>query len=354
MRANDERVRGLITQEAADWFVANRAGLAAGERQAFAGWLRASPVHVEEYLAVSVIARDLHAACEEPAEFVDALLEQARGARDAGLKAAPLWPGLIVGARRGQSLPWRAAAAALGALAVVGLGLLWNERRTAHVPRTVETVAMHYFTRHGEQKAERLADNSMVHLNTDTAVTVRFGAQQRLVELDAGEVYFEVTHDPARAFRVRAASAEVVDIGTRFDVRVEHDSIVVTVVEGRVDVRPSLVADRPSVRLGANQQVTISGGTWPAAPVAVDARRTTAWLHRQISFDHQPLERVAQEFNRYSRKPIEITTPALRYLQISGVFSTDDTDAFVAFLRSLDGVHVEETATRIRVSQNQR
>ena len=64
------------------------------------------------------------------------------------------------------------------------------------------------------------------------------------------------------------------------------------------------------------------------------------------------LELVAAEFNRYSRKPIEITTPALRSLRVSGVFTTDNTAAFVAFLRTLDGVHVEVTATRILVSQD--
>ena len=79
-------------------------------------------------------------------------------------------------------------------------------------------------------------------------------------------------------------------------------------------------------------------------------QRTTAWLHRQIAFDHEPLERVAAEFNRYTSKPIEIATPALRNLQISGVFATDDPEAFIAFLRSLKGVRVEVTETRIRVS----
>ena len=49
-------------------------------------------------------------------------------------------------------------------------------------------------------------------------------------------------------------------------------------------------------------------------------------------------------------KPIEITTPALRNLKISGVFATDDPEAFIAFLRSLKGVRVEVTETRIRVS----
>jgi transmembrane sensor len=67
-------------------------------------------------------------------------------------------------------------------------------------------------------------------------------------------------------------------------------------------------------------------------------------------FDHEPLEHVVAEYNRYTAKPIEIATPALRNLQISGVFATDDTEAFVAFLRSLKGVRVEVTETRIRVS----
>jgi len=63
------------------------------------------------------------------------------------------------------------------------------------------------------------------------------------------------------------------------------------------------------------------------------------------------LDQVATEFNRYAPKSIVITTPALRSLQISGVFTTDDTAAFVAFLRSLEGVRVEETASQIVVSR---
>ena len=89
----------------------------------------------------------------------------------------------------------------------------------------------------------------------------------------------------------------------------------------------------------------------PATPAAVDAQLTTAWLHRQIMFENEPLDRVVSEFNRYAPKPIEIATPALRNLEVSGVFATDNSDALVAFLRSLEGVKVEVTATRILVSQ---
>jgi hypothetical protein len=47
--------------------------------------------------------------------------------------------------------------------------------------------------------------------------------------------------------------------------------------------------------------------------------------------------------------PIEIETPTLRTLRVSGVFAADDTDSFIVFLRSLEGVGVEVTSTRIRV-----
>jgi ferric-dicitrate binding protein FerR (iron transport regulator) len=48
---------------------------------------------------------------------------------------------------------------------------------------------------------------------------------------------------------------------------------------------------------------------------------------------------------------MEITTPELRTLAISGTFSVDDTESFVAFLRAMEGVRVEVTATHIRVSK---
>ena len=134
------------------------------------------------------------------------------------------------------------------------------------------------------------------------------------------------------------------------------ESTVVTVVEGEVRVGPSTAAGRPAgpqstgVRVGADHQLVIANGVWPPPKaVALDTERATAWLHRQIAFDHEPLEKVAAEFNRYAPKPIEIATPGLQKMQVSGVFATDDPEAFIAFLRSLKGVRVEVTETRIRV-----
>ena len=356
MADNEERVRRLIAQDAADWFVANRAGLSARERQNFAAWLKASPLNVEEYLAFSVIARDLLEVCRHSPKSLEALL--ARAQAEDPQPVAPLWPRLAPGLRATASRYWRAAGVGALTCAVLGVGALavWRFALDARLTAPAAVTTLHFETGHGGQATRPLPDGSVVHLNSDSVVSIRFSNQERRVELTAGEADFEVAHAPGRAFRVVAGIAAATAIGTRFDVRLEGASTVVTVAEGRVTVAPAVrpggSAPHPDIQLGPDQQVSVAADAWPARPVAADAQRSTAWLHRQISFDHEPLERVASEFNRYSSKPIEIATPALRKLEISGLFATDDTEAFVAFLRSLQHVRVEVTATRIIVSQN--
>lgn len=360
MKDENQRVRNFIGQEAAEWFVANRTGLMPDQRDSFGRWLRTSPVHIQEYLAVAAIARDLRQACSVSAQSIDLLIERARAAEDT--RARSFWTRLSAAVSEAPSLRLQRAAFSAAVLAVFGVGLflLLNLARTNRVSAP-EVSAMHFATGHGEQSTYRLADNSVLHLNTDSAVIVRYSTTDRVVVLTSGEADFEVVHEGQRKFRVLAGPAEVMDLGTKFDVRVEPDATVVTVVEGRVGVSRvemygGTVTDRSDkggvAQLGENQQIRVTAGAGALEPAAVDARSTTAWLHRQIKFEHESLEHVAREFNRYSAKPIEITTPSLRSLEISGVFATDDTDAFIAFLRSLQGVHVEVTATRIRVSRD--
>lgn len=357
MTSKDEQVRATIAEQASEWFVANdEAPLGTDQSTALVGWLKVSPVHVEEFLGVAAIARDLRNAGASPESALEALVARARAGEEDSAGAA--WFRRLTGIRH-----WQLAAVAVAAVSVAIVGSqLWNLKRSAPLPAAAEALALHFQTGHGEQHSYGLPDNSVLHLNTDSAVTVQYSQGQRLVALNSGEAAFEVTHDAQRSFRVLAGRAEITDLGTKFNVRLTRDATVVTVAEGQIAVEPAMPGkageqgapqsrSRNAVLLGANQQVRVSAGAWPPIPVAVDAQQATAWLHRQISFDHEPLQRVVEEFNRYSSKPIEITSPALRELQVSGVFSTDDADEFLAFLQSLEGVRVEITATQIRVSQ---
>src|SRR5262249_55200811 len=125
MSAREDQVRSLIAQDAADWFVASRAGLTDPERNRLATWLKASPVHVEEYLALAIIGRNLREACEASQSSIDELLARAR--QEEETPARPFRSRLVETLR--TPLPrWQAAAVTMAALAVVTLGLLglWN------------------------------------------------------------------------------------------------------------------------------------------------------------------------------------------------------------------------------------
>ena len=349
MTSKDEQVRAVIAEQAGEWFVTNDEGpLATEDSAALVAWLKASPAHLGEFLGVSVVARDLREACVDPDSSIDTLIARARAEDETLVRS--LWP--RVSAAVFPSRRWLTAAVTLASLAVLSLGLsqLWSVRPASQVSMPASVPALHFATRHGQQLVQRLADSSVLHLNTDSSVTVRYSDTERLITLTSGQGVFEVAHEPQRAFRVLAGSAQVVAVGTRFDVRLTPEATLVTVVEGRVAVGLSATS-AAIIQVGADQQLRVAAAEWPARPVAVDAERTTSWLRREIVFDHEPLEQVAAEFNRYAPKPIAITTPALRSLEISGVFATDDPDAFIAFLRSLKGVRVEVTEKEIRVSR---
>ncbi len=355
MDESEKKPRELISVQAADWFVANRAGLTEQQCSDFAAWLQSSPLHVEEYLHLATLSQDLREACHQPDNSVAQIVARAR----VGDRVVPLRPyagtDTDIDVDRKRSSWWPRAVVALSALAVLDVGLYATRGHWlsgAHVAS--ETTTVHFVTRHGQQQTVVLADGSILHLNTDTAATVQYGPSERDVILTAGEAHLRVAHLAGRPFHVIAGSTDIVDLGTEFDVRLQERATLVTVVEGRVAVKARTDGHdsaRP-LELEANQQVEVQATGVQAPPILVDTARTTAWLHRQIVFEREALDSVAQEFNRYSAKPIEIVSPSLRSLPISGVFSVEDTDTFVTFLRSLGGVRVEVTPTQINVKQH--
>jgi transmembrane sensor len=358
MNQTDAQIRMAIAARAAEWFAAHRGGvLDERERAAFFAWLKTSPVHIEEYLAVAAIERDLAAATADSTLSLDALRELARSDNSSTVTELHSAPPMIDRAsqrtRRPERWWWRAVA--WGAVAAAAVGIVWGvlDGSWLDLPKTYQTVR-------GAQGVWRLPDGSMLHLNTESVVTAHFSSTERRVDIDHGQALFEVAHDRTRPFRVVAGDTNTVAVGTEFDVYRRLDTTFITVVQGQVAVftagagaldTTALSALR-SLRVSAGQQVQISAGRLPDAPIAADLHQAEAWLQRQIVFEQRPLGEVAAEFNRYNAVPITITDPALRSLPVSGVFNANDIDSFVTFLRSLDGVRVNQLPTGIWVSRS--
>jgi transmembrane sensor len=352
MIRGEKQIRIAITGQAADWFVANDDGLSESEQSELVSWLRDSPKHVQAFLEMSQITRDL-TTVDALNLSIESLAAAARA--DDTVDIVTLAPEAAQGGRtsrkRRTRMLWAAPLAAVAALLVVAISLVWWNRDGERfgLPRTYETT-------HGEQGAWRLPDGCALHLNTESSATVRYSASERVVELNRGQALFDVSHGDRRRFRVRAGGAEVIATGTEFDVYRRDDLTLITVVQGDVRVYAadqtaarSSALPASSIALSAGQQIGVdAGGLW-AEPVSVDTKAAVAWLRHEIVAQNRPLGEVAAEFNRYGRVQIVIDDPALKMLRISGHFDAYDTDSFAAFLASLEEVTVEKTSTRIRV-----
>ena len=76
---DDLRIRSAITQVAAEWYAAHRVGrVSDADRAAFLAWLKASPLHIEEYLGVAALDRAMTDVSWDPAVSKEALIASAR------------------------------------------------------------------------------------------------------------------------------------------------------------------------------------------------------------------------------------------------------------------------------------
>src|SRR5215471_16163972 len=108
MTSEDEQVRASIAEQASEWFVTNdEAPLGAQQSEALVAWLRASPVHVEEFLGVAAVARDLHAVGTDPECSVEALLARAQAEETHSVQS--LRSRVFAALRDRPSLRWQSA-----------------------------------------------------------------------------------------------------------------------------------------------------------------------------------------------------------------------------------------------------
>jgi len=343
------KTHSAIVAEASAWFVEFRAGDVTGDaRVQFIDWLRRSPEHIQAYLEVAGVWAELPAS--DPAGKIDiaALLARARSEADVVelSTGAPL-PPQSAPARTPRRRSWRGPRRALWASAALALLALVTVRYWAGMFQDS------YATAIGEQRTIQLADGSTVELNARSKIQVHLTEQQRDVALLEGQALFRVAKDKQRPFVVHIGDEQVRAVGTEFDVYRKAAATVVTVVEGRVEAydRSNDNAAAPVV-LSAGEQLTVvphaARATIPK-PTTTDTAVATAWIQKRLMFEETPLSDVAEEFNRYNRRPLSIDDRTLREVKISGVYSSTDPASLINFLRSQNSIQIIETENKVRI-----
>jgi transmembrane sensor len=343
MRAPKDAARMAIAEEAAEWYLRHREGpLAEVERQAFQTWMSESPVHVEEYLGVTRLIALLPEAGQDPDFAVEKLVARARAEEVADFGSrAPIRPGHFRAAPSRRVFLGRMGLVAASVLVFVGGLASWDWWKS-------QATRLDYSTEHGMVKTIALPDHSVLQLDSDSRVTVLYDRSVRRVDLLRGQAYFEVTPDHVRPFEVLIGAVHVRDVGTHFNVYRRASLVEVTTLEGAVSVETTSA----SAIATAGQQATVPLAGGAISLQNVNTEEAVAWRSGRLIFRQRPLLEVVDEFNRYSQVRIQLDSPDLTTMPVSGVISVQDVTSFMAFLNNLPGIKVTAASGYISVTRD--
>ena len=249
----------------------------------FAAWLEADPAHAPAYDAIAAAAERADEALRLPPARIAPLPPVARPSR---------WRQQVGGGR--------VAAALVGA---VGWGMAsFLPARTA-----IET-------RPGEARTVSIG-TATIALNGGTRLMLDRHDPHRAT-LERGEALFEVHHDAAHPFTVRVGEGEVRDVGTRFDVTRDGDTVRVAVAEGTVLYNPG----REAVRLDAGQALATADASPRLNVAAVSPADVGGWRERRLSYRQASLSTVAADLSRGLGVTI-IATPDVATQRFTGAIA---------------------------------
>ncbi len=231
-----------------------------------------------------------------------------------------------------------AGAALLFALAV-SLPLLTGDttEETTNYQDTGRQIVATISTAKAEHRTANLFDGTDVAVGAASQISVDFSQKERRVDLTSGEAYFDVAPDPERPFVVSTPLGDVTAVGTAFNVRLASNRVVVTVTEGKVDVRPATIGvkdsalqshsrphpDGSAVRVEAGSAFTIARHNNVATPMTIVPALDVSWQDHRLVYRAEPLQYVIADINRYTPGRIEYADPAVGQLSYSGVISPD-------------------------------
>ena len=363
MDANERRERA--TQEATQWWnrlsIERPAEVSRVDRELFTQWLRESPLHVSELLRIAQVHDALERfnrwseievdATRGESHNVVSLRAEAERSPEASHENAP---------SQSRGNVWWAIAATACLCVIFGAWFALAARG-----QVIETDL-------AERRQVMLEDGSVVQLEPETKLRVRFEDRMRRVSLERGRALFRVTKDVQRPFLVSADHTSVRAVGTAFGVENGKRGVVVTVAEGKVAVgrtkgagaSPTVIqheniaagsenggtrsgdAKTPDAEifLTAGQQLKIPSSGSVDRVRAVDTARALAWAEGQLVFENDTLADVVAEFNRYNRTQLHINDSRLAARRVSGVFEATDSETLLAFIRQGGGeIHIERT-----------
>jgi transmembrane sensor len=348
-----------IEEQAASWIAAIDRGLDATEERYLGEWLEASPLH-GEMLVKCASMWDLLDVLQPIAKLMP--IDQTLAPSQSPSKPHQTGDSLVAANDRVWLKPAMVAASVLMLVSImVFLKLPDSSTPLANTqivsPSTTQqgqNTTKIYRAAVGEVSIVPLSDGSVLELNTDSVVAVRFTKTQRNIELIQGEVYFDVAKDASKPFVVKVGEDEVTAIGTAFSVdagdlqKEQHSVDEVIVTEGKVRVKRR--NSQTPIYLVTGQKVTARDDVLQVSNGA-DSGSLLAWREGVVVFEGESLTEVIREIDRYTPLKFRIADKELASISVGGFFKTGNLDQLLLVLENNFGVVSQKIGDEIILSK---
>jgi len=227
---------------------------------------------------------------------------------------------------------------AAAAVIIIGGTALWQNLRRAETDAAGRT----YATTVGERRQVVLADGTRVLLGPTTRlVVVTDGSDERLVTLD-GIAYFNVVHDEARPFTVKAGAISIQDVGTAFAVESDDSAGTrVTVDSGSVAIAAANQRGTPGAVLNARDRASIDAQGVVAVERSAASDEDIAWTQGRLVFRDTPLVLVGAELYRWYGVRLRVADSSLTNLHLTATFSGEPVDRVLNVIALSLGARIE-------------
>lgn len=332
--ADSRQQRSQVRDQAGEFIARLDAGATPEDMQRIEDWLAESPLHREVFLAMAAQWDDM--------SILESLADR-----------FPLEDHAL---RKNASRRLRQWALAASLVLMAGGAWLLTDL-VGRVGQPDATVASTVFyqqheTAIGEQSTVRLPDDSEIIINTNTDIEVDYTDSARNIFLSRGEAFFNVSHNPARPFRVYAGKRMVEAVGTSFTVQhTQPNNVQVVVKEGKVNflrladtmAANTLPANVESV-LYRNENIPLVAGELAEAITDqgnsvekkliqnLEIQAKLAWTQGMLLFQSDSLENVLREMSRYTTTHIEAADD-IKDIKVSGFFEAGDVDDLLVAMK---------------------
>ena len=188
---------------------------------------------------------------------------------------------------------------------------------------------------HDQIISDTLSDGSVINLNKHSVLTYpeKFDKNIRKVKLK-GEAFFDIVHNENQAFVIELNGANIIVLGTTFNVKEipEKHSVEVYVETGSVQLY-AVNAEKDTFSIILNQGEkgilnTESGITEKPTDEGMNAN-DISWLNNTFVFDGVRLEYVAEFLENYYDTKIEFAQDTVKDLLLTARFKNDDIEEII-------------------------